>query len=111
MSDIKQQVLDALKNVIEPELHRDIISLNMVRDLDVRDQIAHFTIVLTTPACPLKNVFVERCDAAVIGKVPGIESLSINWDAQVPTDSRIAGRLNAPMRSIIAISSGKDGVG
>lgn len=111
MSDIKQQVLDALKNVIEPELHRDIISLNMVRDLDVRDQIAHFTIVLTTPACPLKNVFVERCDAAVIGKVPGIESLSINWDAQVPTDSRIAGRLNAPMRSIIAISSGKGGVG
>jgi ATP-binding protein involved in chromosome partitioning len=47
----------------------------------------------------------------VIGKVPGINHLKINWDAQVPTDSRIHGRLNAPMRSIIAVGSGKGGVG
>jgi len=111
MTDIKQQVMTALSNVIEPELHRDIVSLDMVKDLSVDNGIAAFTIVLTTPACPLKDVFVERCNAAVIGTVDGIKSLDISWDAQVPTDHRINGRLNAPMRSIIAVSSGKGGVG
>ena len=111
MSDIQEQVMQALGNVIEPELHKDIISLNMVRDLTVDDGTATFTIVLTTPACPLKDVFIERCNAAVIGTVEGVESLKINWDAQVPTDRRIKGRLKAPMKSIIAVGSGKGGVG
>ncbi len=111
MTDIKDQVMAALSNVIEPELHKDIVSLNMVRDLTIEGSTAKFTIVLTTPACPLKNVFIERCNDAVIGKVDGIETLKINWDAQVPTDRRIQGQLNAPMRSIIAVGSGKGGVG
>lgn len=111
MSDLKTQVHEALKTVIEPELHQDIITLNMVRDLEVEDGVARFTIVLTTPACPLKGEFVRLCNEAIIGKVDGVESIDINWDAQVPTDRRIHGRLNAPMRSIIAISSGKGGVG
>ncbi|MBL8163325.1 MAG: Mrp/NBP35 family ATP-binding protein [Anaerolineae bacterium] len=101
----------ALSTVIEPELHRDIVSLNMVRDLTIQDGVARFTIVLTTPACPLKNVFLERCNAAVIGHVPGIEKLDIRWDAQVPTDRQIHGRLDVPMRSLIAVASGKGGVG
>jgi ATP-binding protein involved in chromosome partitioning len=104
-------VMNALKNVIEPELHKDIVSLNMVRDLTIQGDTAKFTIVLTTPACPLKDVFVSRCNEAVIGKVPGIQKLAIQWDAQVPTDRRISGMVNAPMRSIIAVSSGKGGVG
>ena len=111
MAAIQEQVMAALKTVIEPELNRDIVSLNMVRDLKVEGSTAFFTIVLTTPACPLKNVFIERCNAAVIGKVAGIDRLEIAWDAQVPTDRRIQGSLNVPMRSIIAVSSGKGGVG
>ena len=111
MTDKNEQVLQALSTVIEPELHKDIVSLNMVRELKVQGDTAHFTIVLTTPACPLKNVFIDRCNEAVIGKVEGINKLDINWDAQVPTDRRIHGRLNAPMRSIIAVGSGKGGVG
>lgn len=111
MSNINEQVMSALSTVIEPELHKDIVSLNMVRDLKIVGDTAQFTIVLTTPACPLKNVFLDRCNAAVIGKVSGIRQLEINWDAQVPTDRRIHGRLNVPMRSIIAVSSGKGGVG
>jgi ATP-binding protein involved in chromosome partitioning len=110
MSSIHDQVLAALGTVIEPELHRDLVSLNMVRDLTIEGDTAKFTIVLTTPACPLKNVFLERCNAAVIGRVPGISRLDIKWDAQVPTDSRV-GRLNVPMHSIIAVASGKGGVG
>lgn len=111
MTDMASQVMAALSTVIEPELHRDIVSLNMVRDLVVEGDTARFTIVLTTPACPLKNVFVTSCNAAVIGKVPGIQHLDIRWDAQVPTDHRLTGLLEVPMRSIIAIASGKGGVG
>lgn len=111
MSDVKSQVMAALSTVIEPELHRDIVSLNMVRDLAIEGDTAHFTIVLTTPACPLKDVFVRSSEAAVIGKVPGIARLKIDWDAQVPTDRKLTGRLEVPMRSIIAVASGKGGVG
>ncbi len=111
MSELREQVMAALSTVIEPELHRDIVSLNMVRDLSIEGTTARFTIVLTTPACPLKNVFQERCHQAIIGKVPGITHLDIHWDAQVPTDRRMIGRLDVPMRSIIAVASGKGGVG
>lgn len=110
-NDINSQIMAALSTVIEPELHRDIVSLNMVRDLTVEGSTARFTLVLTTPACPLKHVFQERCTAAVVGKIPGIEKLEINWDSQVPTDRNIHGRLDVPMRSIVAIASGKGGVG
>lgn len=111
MSNQEQMVMDALKTVIEPELHQDIVTLNMVQNLKIEGNTAHFTIVLTTPACPLKDVFVQRCNDAVIGKVDGITQLNISWDAKVPTDSRIMGQFNAPMRSIIAVGSGKGGVG
>ena len=111
MSNIDERVMQALATVIEPELNNDIVSLNMVRDLTVNDGTAAFTIVLTTPACPLKDVFIERCNAALIGRVDGIEQIRIKWDAQVPTDRRIHGRLDVPMNCIIAIASGKGGVG
>jgi ATP-binding protein involved in chromosome partitioning len=111
MNTIEQQVMNRLSTVIEPELNRDIVTLNMVRDLSIQGDTAHFTIVLTTPACPLKNVFVDRCNAALIGQVPGISKLDIKWDAQVPTDRKIHGRLDVPMRSLIAVASGKGGVG
>lgn len=111
MTDLRTQVMTALSGVIEPELHRDIVTLNMVRDLTIEGDTAKFTLMLTTPACPLKDVFVRSCDAAVIGKVPGINRLQIKWDSEVPTDRKLTGRLSVPMRSIIAVASGKGGVG
>ena len=111
MSNINERVMQALGTVIEPELHRDIVSLDMVRDLSVKGGRAEFTIVLTTPACPLKDVFIERCNAALVGQVKGIDQVRIKWDAQVPIDRRIHGRLDVPMNSIVAIASGKGGVG
>jgi ATP-binding protein involved in chromosome partitioning len=111
MTERTQQVMAALSTVIEPELHRDIVSLNMVRDLAIEGDAAKFTLVLTTPACPLKNVFEERCTAALVGKVPGINRIQIKWDAQVPTDRKMSGRLDVPIRSIVAVGSGKGGVG
>ncbi len=111
MPDLQSQVMAALSTVIEPELHRDIVTLNMVRNLKIEGDTAHFTIMLTTPACPLKGVFKKRCEEALIGRVAGINQIEIDFDSEVPTDNRILGRLDVPMRSIIAVSSGKGGVG
>lgn len=111
MTDIHEQVIAALRTVIEPELHQDIVTLDMVRDLSIEGSTAKFTIVLTTPACPLKDVFVDSCQKAVVGVVPGIDNLDISWDAMVPTDQRVLGQLEVPIKSIIAVASGKGGVG
>lgn len=108
---LQNEVMKALSTVIEPELHRDIVSLNMVRNLTIDGDTAKFTLMLTTPACPLKHVFVKNTNEAVIGKVAGINQLDIKWDSEVPTDHKIHGRLDVPMKSLIAISSGKGGVG
>ncbi|MBN1680020.1 MAG: Mrp/NBP35 family ATP-binding protein [Anaerolineae bacterium] len=101
----------ALGTVIEPELHRDLVTLNMVRDLEISDDgVAHFTIVLTTPACPLKDVMFKAAHEAVT-KVDGITDIDVKWASKVPADRQIASRLNMPINSIVAVSSGKGGVG
>lgn len=113
MTDQKlhDEAMAALGTVIEPELHKDLVTLNMVRDLTITDDgIARFTIVLTTPACPLKDVMRKSAEAA-LAKVNGIKGVEIKWDSNVPTDARIFGRMKLPIRSIIAVSSGKGGVG
>jgi len=103
-------VMAALGTVIEPELHRDLVSLKMVRDVRVEDGVAHFTVVLTTPACPLKDVIYQRAKQAV-QQVDGIRDVAIQWASNVPADSRIFGQMRLPLRSIVAVSSGKGGVG
>jgi ATP-binding protein involved in chromosome partitioning len=111
MSDaLRDSVMKALSTVIEPELHKDLVTLNMVRDLTIENGIATFTIVLTTPACPLKDVIAGAARNAVT-KVPGIRDINVKWDANVPTDRRMHGRMNLPIRNIIAVHSGKGGVG
>lgn len=111
MTESNDLIMKQLSTVIEPELHRDIVSLGMVRDLSVEGSTLTFTLILTTPACPLKHVFVRNIDEAILGKVPGIDKVDIKWDSEVPADKRILGRMDVPMRSIIAVSSGKGGVG
>ena len=103
-------VMAALATVIEPELHRDLVSLNMVRNLKIEGNDVSFTIMLTTPACPLKGKMEADCRAA-LASVPGIGQITINWDANVPTDRRIKDQLGQAFRNTIAVSSGKGGVG
>ena len=61
----EQQVLNALSQVQEPELHRDLVSLKMIRDIKIQNEAVNFTIVLTTPACPLRNQIETEAKAAV----------------------------------------------
>lgn len=106
----EQQVLNALSHVQEPELHRDLVTLKMIRDIGIKDGSVNFTIVLTTPACPLRGQIDSEATAAVKA-IPGVKNVSIKWDANVPTDMRISGRLQMDVRSTIAVASGKGGVG
>ncbi len=106
----EKTVMAALSNVIEPELHRDLVSLNMIRDLQIEGNDVTFTIMLTTPACPLKGK-MEADSRAALASVPDIGAITINWDANVPSDKRIKDQLGQNFRNTIAVSSGKGGVG
>lgn len=101
----------ALSTVQEPELHNDLISLNMVRDITIAGTDVGFTIVLTTPACPLRGQIEEESIAAVKDQVPGVENVAVQFDAEVRSDSRIASKIDVPIKNVIAVASGKGGVG
>ena len=106
----EQAVMDALATVIEPELHRDLVSLNMVRELKIDGGHVRFTIMLTTPACPLKGKMEGDCRQA-LASVAGIEQITVDWDANVPQNKQISDQLGMQFGHAIAVASGKGGVG
>src|SRR5512143_1502249 len=106
----KEAVLAALSKVQEPELHKDLVTLNMVRALEIKDNVVSFTIMLTTPACPLQTQIEKEARQAVMS-VEGVKSVSIKFDSDVPNDGRMRGLLSMPIRNAIAVGSGKGGVG
>jgi ATP-binding protein involved in chromosome partitioning len=105
-----EAVLAALGKVQEPELHKDLVSLNMIRDLHIEDGEVSFTVMLTTPACPLRDQ-IERESREAVEAVPGVKNVTVKLDANVPTDGRPRGILELPIRNAIAVASGKGGVG
>lgn len=106
----EQAVMAALSQVQEPELHKDLVSLNMIRDLQISGDKVSFTVMLTTPACPLKHQIESESREAVL-TVPGVSSVEIKLDSNVPNDGRSRGLLQLPIRNAIAVASGKGGVG
>jgi len=106
----EQAVLAALSKVQEPELHKDLVTLNMIRDLRIAGDKVSFTVVLTTPACPLRGRIESEARSAVQA-LPGVSSVEVKLDANVPSDGRARGLLQLPIRNAVAIASGKGGVG
>src|SRR5262245_25612200 len=104
-------VRQALSTVQEPELHRDLVSLNMIRDVTISGKSVGFTIMLTTPACQLRSQIKQESVAAVRKLVPGVEDVSGACEAEVPAANRIIGKLKMPVQNTIAVASGKGGVG
>jgi ATP-binding protein involved in chromosome partitioning len=103
---------DALAKVEDPELHRPLMHLGMLKNLRVDGATAKLRVVLTTPACPLKDRIQAEIDSAVIGVVPGIERVELQWDADVSRTRGVIGRQDIPgVRNTIAVSAGKGGVG
>jgi ATP-binding protein involved in chromosome partitioning len=106
----KEEVLNALRTVQEPELHKDLVTLNMIKDIQIDNGKVKFTVVLTTPACPLKNEIKTAVEKAVMG-IPGVRTVEVKLDAEVPSDGRTRGLLELPIRNAVAVASGKGGVG
>ncbi len=110
MAATKSDILAALKTVNDPDLKKDLVTLNMIKDVEVTDNKVSFTVVLTTPACPLKEIIKNDCTRAIHTLVGEHLELDITMSSQVTTV-----RSNAPMlpkvKNIIAIASGKGGVG
>jgi ATP-binding protein involved in chromosome partitioning len=103
-------ILAALSNVQDPDLHKDLVTLNMIRDLEISGDVVRFTIVLTTPACPLKHQIEMEARRAVMS-IDGVSKVEIKMDSSVPSDGRARGLLELPIRNAIAVASGKGGVG
>ncbi|MBL6965492.1 MAG: Mrp/NBP35 family ATP-binding protein [Anaerolineales bacterium] len=106
----QEAVLAALGTVDDPDLRKDLVSLKMIQDLKIDGSAVSFTIMLTTPACPMKDKM--KNDALIaVRAVPGVERVDIKMDASVPSDGRTRGLLEVPVKNAIAVASGKGGVG
>jgi ATP-binding protein involved in chromosome partitioning len=103
-------VLAALGKVQEPELRKDLVSLKMIQNLEIIGEQVTFTIVLTTPACPLRSKIENEARAAVM-ELPGVKRVDIKMASNVPSDGRSRGLMQLPIRNAVAIASGKGGVG
>ncbi len=104
-------VMSALSRVEDPELHRDVVSLNMVRDLRIEGDTVSMTLMLTTPACPLTGPFKEAVEQALLA-VPGVATANVALDAEVRGHGgRPDRRPVEGVKNIIAVASNKGGVG
>jgi ATP-binding protein involved in chromosome partitioning len=104
-------VYGALAQVKDPDLHKDIVRLGFIKDLKIVGGAVSFRVVLTTPACPVREQLQEQSRAAVAA-LPGVESVSVTMDAEVPKGRGLGEKLIVEgVRNIVAVSSGKGGVG
>ncbi|NJM73963.1 MAG: Mrp/NBP35 family ATP-binding protein [Scytonema sp. RU_4_4] len=104
-------VLEVLRPVQDPELRKSLVDLNMIRNIKIDEGKVNFTLVLTTPACPLREFIVEDCKKAVL-QLPGVLEVSVEVTAETPQQKTLSDRTGVPgVKNIIAVSSGKGGVG
>jgi len=110
MSVTEAAVLDALKNVVDPDLRRDIVTLGFVKDVKICDGNVAFTVELTTPACPVKDQLKQECEDRVRG-LEGVTAVAVEMTAQVRQRQAQPQDLIPGVKHCIAIASGKGGVG
>jgi ATP-binding protein involved in chromosome partitioning len=104
------KVLEALGNVEEPDLKKDLVTLNMIRDVKIDGKKVSFTVVLTTPACPLKELIKNACVNAIIHFVDKDAEVTVNMTSNV-SSQRSSQNVLPGVKNIIAVASGKGGVG
>lgn len=104
-------VLDVLRPVQDPELRKSLVELNMIRNVKIADGNVSFTLVLTTPACPLREFIVEDCQKAV-KTLDGVRNVEVDVTAETPQQKSLPDRAGIDgVKNILAVSSGKGGVG
>ncbi len=110
MNFTEQDVLKALSHVDDPDLHKDLVTLNMVRNIAINGNQLSFSVYLTTPACPLKDLIENACRTAISHFIGPEVDVKINMTAEVTADKKTNAAL-PNVRNIIAVGSGKGGVG
>ncbi len=104
-------ILNALSNVQEPDLGKDIVTLNMVKNIKVAGADVSFTVVLTTPACPMKDMIQSACVNAVKILVNKAANVTVNFTSHTTSNRKDAKSVLPGVKNIIAVVSGKGGVG
>jgi ATP-binding protein involved in chromosome partitioning len=104
-------ILKALSNVQEPDLGKDLVTLNMITDLVVDGDHVSFTIVLTTPACPMKDLMKNACENAIKLLVNKQAIVTVNFTSNTTSRRQDEKSVLAQVKNIIAVVSGKGGVG
>ena len=107
----KEKVLEALSNVQEPDLGKDIVTLNMVKDIVIEKYYVSFTVVLTTPACPLKDMIKNACINAIKLMVNKDAVVKVNFTSNTTTKRTDSRAILPKVKNVIAVVSGKGGVG
>ncbi|MFN2532794.1 MAG: Mrp/NBP35 family ATP-binding protein [Pyrinomonadaceae bacterium] len=112
MTELNEQlILEALRQIKDPDLHKDIVTLGFIKDLNVTGGDVSFRIVLTTPACPVKAE-MEAAAKEIVGGLPGVISVTVTMDAEVPKGRGLGEKIAVEgVKNIVAVSSGKGGVG
>ncbi len=110
MNITKEQVLEALKNVDDPDLKKDLVTLGMIKDIEVEGKNVSFSVVLTTPACPMKDMIQKACVNAVLHFVDAKANVTVKMTSNV-SSCKSAGPLLPNVKNIIGVASGKGGVG
>ncbi len=108
---IEADILKALSNVQEPDLGKDIVTLNMVKNILIDGNNVSFTVVLTTPACPLKELIQNACINAVKILVNKEAVVNVNFTSNTTSNRKDAKLILSGVKNIIAVVSGKGGVG
>ncbi len=107
----KEKILEALSNVQEPDLGKDLVTLNMVKDIEIDGLDVSFTVVLTTPACPMKEMIGNACTNAVKLLVNKEAVVKVNFTANTTSKRTDPNSILPNVKNIIAVVSGKGGVG
>jgi ATP-binding protein involved in chromosome partitioning len=110
MPPTPERVLDALRAVKDPDLHRDIVTLGFVKDLAVEGGKVSFKVQLTTPACPVKDLLKQECED-VVSALEGVTSVEVEMTAKVRMREAASEDLIPGVKHCIAVASGKGGVG
>lgn len=107
----KEEILKALSNVQEPDLGQDLVTLNMIKDLVIDENNVSFTIVLTTPACPMKDHMQNACVNAIKILVNSAAVVTVNFTSNTTSNRTDPKTILSGVKNIIAVVSGKGGVG
>ena len=110
MSVTQEQVLEVLRTVMDPDLHKDIVTLGFVKDVQIKGPEVDFTIQLTTPACPVRDQMKEEAEQKVKA-LPGIAAARANMTADVRARGGFGRQAIPGIRNIVAVGAGKGGVG